>query len=230
MGAEARWVWVSAMIPDKNSAIQMGEGVNAALSRHGVELSGGDTVQSSETGLTVTVAGLTPRGKAMVRSEAKVGDTVWLLGLAGFASLGLKQWMAGMEEGYFKSYFAEIRPKLEQGIRLRDIGVRCCIDVSDGITADAGHICRASGIGMELELSHFPGWEKLCHKVGVENAQRAIAGGGDDYSLLFTAPSSLSWLDSMAKPIGICVEGESVLILLDGNPVEGLQAGYDHFA
>lgn len=230
MGAEARWAWLSVMAPQAEALEEIGNGANAGLARHGVELAGGDTVRAATTAMTITVGGIVPAGEAMVRSAASVGDRVWMVGWAGFASLGLKQWQAGMDEGYFKSYFSEVKPRLEQGIKLRELGIRCCIDVSDGVLADAGHVAMASGVSMELELSLFPGWNKLCHKVGEKLAAKAVAGGGEDYALIFTAPEGMSWLDSIATRIGKCVKGSGVVLKLNGEQLEGLDAGYDHFA
>jgi thiamine-monophosphate kinase len=230
MGAEACWAWASVISRSADDLVGLGEGVNAALARYSVELSGGDTACSSVNALTLTVGGMVPVGKAMCRNRAKKGDGVWMIGRAGFSSLGLKQWMAGMEEGYFKRYFEEIKPKLEQGVRLRELGVQCCIDVSDGVLQDSGHVARASNVSMTLELSDFPGWDILCHKVGEKSAIHAVVSGGEDYALLFTAPEGMGFLDNFATQIGVCREGVGVEIQLGGTSLEGLASGYDHFA
>jgi thiamine-monophosphate kinase len=230
MGAEACWAWVSVMSRSQDDIIEFGKGVNAALARYSVELSGGDTAYSSVNALTITVGGMVPVGRAMCRNRAKNGDGVWIIGRAGFSSLGLKQWMAGMKEGYFKRYFEEIKPKLEQGVRLRELGVRCCVDVSDGMLQDASHVARASNVGMTLELSDLPGWDLLCHKVGEKSAIRAAVSGGEDYALLFTAPEGMGWLDSFATQIGVCTDGIDVEIQLEGLALKQMPSGYDHFA
>lgn len=229
MGAQATWAWVSVMAPQSAMLGEIGAGVNAALSRYKVELAGGDTASASVVALNITVAGLLPAGSAMRRSKAKASDEVWMVGKAGFSSLGLKQWMAGMEEGYFKRYFEEITPKLEHGAKLRELGIRCCIDVSDGVVQDAGHIAEASKIGMELELSQFPGWEILTHKVGEEVAAKAVCTGGEDYALLFTAAHGMSWLDAFATKIGRCSSEEGVVIQLNGKSLDIDVSGYNHF-
>ncbi len=230
MGAEARWAWLAVACDDQEKFKAMGEGAKAALKRYWVELAGGDTVRASQTSITVTVGGSLPAGKAMRRNQANKGDGVWIIGKAGFSSLGLKQWQAGMEEGYFKRYFEEVKPKLEQGGKLRQLGVKCCIDISDGVLQDASHVAMASGIGMALELSDFPGWDLLCRKVGEKSAIRAVVSGGEDYALLFTAPPGMGWLDSMATKVGVCTDGIDVEIQLHGTTLEGLASGYDHFA
>ncbi|MES0372474.1 MAG: thiamine-phosphate kinase [Mariprofundaceae bacterium] len=230
MGAEACWAWLSVMSGSRCDLIELGDGVNAALARYSVELAGGDLAHSrGTTALSVTVAGVLPKGKAMCRDKAKKKDRVWMIGKAGFSSLGLKQWMAEMDEAYFKPYFETIKPKLDLGVRLRELGVQCCIDVSDGVLQDAGHISEASGVGMELELSDFPGWDILCHKVGEKSAISAVVGGGEDYALIFTAPEVMGWLDSFATCIGKCSDVEGVEMLLNGEKLEGLNPGYNHF-
>ncbi|MCF7821196.1 MAG: thiamine-phosphate kinase [Mariprofundaceae bacterium] len=230
MGAQACWAWVCVMSGSPDDLVELGKGVNAALARYSVELSGGDVAYSPVNALAITVGGMVPVGKAMCRNQAKEGDGVWIIGRAGFSSLGLKQWMAGMEEGYFKRYFEEVKPKLEQGVRLRELGVRCCIDVSDGLLQDASHVALASNVGMTLELSNLPGWDLLCHKVGEESAVRAAVSGGEDYALLFTAHEGMGWLHSFATQIGVCRSGSSVDIQLNGTALEALPSGYDHFA
>ncbi len=230
MGAEACWAWISVMAKTQDDLVELGRGVNAALSRYSVELAGGDTAYSSIDALSITVGGLVPVEKAMRRNRAMKGDGVWIIGKAGFSSLGLKQWMAEMEEGYFKRYFEEVKPKLEQGIRLRELGVKCCIDISDGVLQDASHMARASSVGMRLELADFPGWDLLCRKVGEKSAIRAVVSGGEDYALLFTAPEGMGWLDSFATRVGVCTDGIDVEIQLNGTMLEGLESGYDHFA
>ncbi len=230
MGAEACWAWASVISRSPDDLVEFGKGLNAALARYSVELSGGDTAYSPVNALTITVGGMVPVGKAMCRNRAGKGDGVWIVGRAGFSSLGLKQWEAGMGEGYFKRYFEEIRPKLEQGVRLRELGVRCCIDVSDGLLQDASHVAHASNIGMTLELSDIPGWDLLCHKVGEKSAIRAAVSGGEDYALLFTAPEGMGFLDAFATQIGVCRDGTSVEVQLNGTVLEGLGGGFDHFA
>ena len=230
MGAEPCWAWVSVMSNSQDDLIELGRGINAALARYKTELSGGDTAFAPVNALTVTVGGMVPTGKAMCRNQACNGDGVWLIGKAGFSSLGLKQWLAEMEEGYFKRYFEEVKPKLEQGVKLQELGVKCCIDVSDGVLQDASHVALASSVGMTLELSDFPGWDLLCRKVGEKSAIRAITSGGEDYALLFTAPAGMGWLDSFATKVGVCNDGADVKIQLNGTTLECLTGGYDHFA
>jgi len=230
MGAEARWAWVSVMSHSKEGLHDMGEGVANVLNRYHVELAGGDTVHAPIYALNITVAGVVKKGTAMQRNKASVGDRVWLVGKLGFASLGLKQWQAGEKDGTLVPSFRDIEPKLEQGARLRELGVSCCIDVSDGLLQDAGHIASASNVGMQFELSRFPEWQNMVERVGVESATEAMLSGGEDYALLFTAPAALFGLESFADCIGEVNDSLEMTVLLDGQQVTYTHVGYEHFA
>jgi len=230
MGAEACWAWVSVMADCREALEDMGKGIADALNRYAVELSGGDTVHAPLRAINVTVAGLVNQGSSMQRDQAQVGDDVWLLGELGFSSLGLKQWMSGEVDGCFVPAFQQVKPKLSQGLALHALGVRCCMDVSDGLYQDAGHICRASSMGMMLDLATFPQWQTMVHAVGEEQAMQAMLSGGEDYALLFTAPKDLPGLSELATHIGVCCEGSEVEVHLAGQRKSILKAGYDHFA
>jgi len=231
MGAEACWIWCCAALKDGAAAELMGEGVAAALSGSGIELAGGDTVHAAENSLSVTVAGIVPKGEAMRRDTARVGDDVWLCGGLGFAALGLRRWQLGEHKASAIKAFRDVKPRLGQGMDLRKAGVRCCIDVSDGLLADAGHLAGASGVGMEIELSRIPSYAELAQQLDSETASSLVLAGGEDYALVCTAPDSLrDALSSIAVRIGHCVEGSRVRALLDGVEMHPPQRGFDHFA
>jgi len=229
MGAKAHWAWVSVMAEDDHVLQAMGQGVTSALNRYHVELSGGDTVQAPLNALTVTVSGLLQEGKAMQRNQACVGDDVWLIGRVGFSSLGLKDWFSGKRDGGFLVDFQTIVPQLSQGVYLQRLGVRCCMDVSDGLWQDAEHLCQASKLGMQIDLASLPDWKNLVNKVGEAEATQAMLSGGEDYALLFTAPKTLQGLPTSAVKIGECMEGQGVHVHLHGQQVIPKQRGFDHF-
>jgi len=233
MGAEPLYAWLNVTARDSKSVSAMGEGACAALARYDVELAGGDTCRSPVNGLSITVAGQLPEGTAMKRSEADEKDAVWIVGKAGFHALGLQQWMGGKKEGYFVHYLEEIKPKLEAGVRLRELGVKCCIDISDGLLQDAGHIADASRLAMDIDLSLLPGWDILCKKAGEKHAVRAVANGGEDYALLLTAPDAMRFLDGFAVKIGHCAVGSGVSLRVEDRLLGASEIGtkgYDHFA
>jgi len=230
MGAKAHWAWVSAMASNGQVLQDMGRGVTAALNRHGVELSGGDTVQSPLNALNITVSGLLPEASAMQRNQANVGDDVWLLGDVGLSSLGLKEWFAGKRSGRFLPYFQHISPQLEQGEVLRNLGVRCCMDVSDGLWQDAEKLCQACHVSIHFDVESLPRWKTMVQDVGEDAAIQAMLSGGEDYALLFTAPAHCSGLPSQAVKVGRCMEGMHVAAFLNGQSIIPKHGGFDHFA
>jgi len=231
MGAEGCWAWVSVMATGGDEVMAMGTGVNAALARHGMELAGGDTVHAGCNAIAVTVGGQLPAGSAMRRDAARAGDELWLCGYVGHAALGLARWQQGERAGPFVDAFVRVRPLLETGIRLREIGVHCCMDVSDGLLQDAAHIASASGVALDIQLQDCPGWQELCQSVDIRTAQDLAAGGGEDYALLFTAPAQLqSQIADSATRIGTCRAGTGVQLWHEGRKLEVAEKGYDHFA
>jgi len=231
MGATPAWVWLGVMAISSGDADRMGQGVVKALKPLSIELAGGDTVRSPVNALSVTVAGLLPQGSGMRRDAARAGQDVWLCGRAGLAAHGLQQWRQGKRDGAHVPYFRDVTPLLSEGMRLRELGVTCCIDVSDGLLADAGHVADASGVALHLRLEKVREFSSLFQDVGEEEAIRLVSGGGEDYALLFTAaPERREALQAVASLIGQCREGSGVLMTLNGKKVSVSNRGYNHFA
>ncbi len=230
MGATPAWIWLGVMAMSSDDADRMGQGIGMALASIPMELAGGDTVCSPVNALSVTVAGLLPEGSGMRRDAAHVGQDVWLCGRAGFSAYGLQQWLQGEYEGAYVPYFRDIRPLLNEGIKLRELGVACCIDVSDGLYADAEHVADASGILIHFSLERVPEFPALSRDVGEREAIRLALGGGEDYSLLFAASvEQRNDLQSFAARIGECGEGRGIHVTLDGRDISPGCKGYDHF-
>ncbi|NWF35739.1 thiamine-phosphate kinase [Mariprofundus sp. KV] len=229
MGASPVAVWVNVMARDKRSVKKMAKGVSRALKRYNVELVGGDTCSSKVNALAVTVAGELAKGSAMRRDAAKATDELWLAGRVGFHALGLQQWLSHQPHGEYVHYMDEIRPLLSAGMQLRQMGVACCIDVSDGLLQDAGHLAAASGVAINLEVTQVPQWQQMCEGVGEERFMDSVLFGGEDYALLFTAPAGIHFDRDLAIKIGSCHEGEGVHLYRDGQRCDVKKRGFLHF-
>jgi len=231
MGAAPAWVWLGVMATSSDAADRMGQGVAMALNSLSIELAGGDTVRSPVNALSVTVAGLLPEGSGMQRDAARIGQDVWLCGRAGLAAHGLQQWRQGKHEGEYIPYFRDVRPLLNEGTRLRGLGVTCCIDVSDGLFADAGHVATASGVALHIQLEKVQGLSSLLQQVDEEEAIRLVLGGGEDYALLFTTATGMrEELQAFAHHIGQCQKGSGVYMTFNAKKVSVSNMGYNHFA
>lgn len=227
MGANPVAVWVNVMAQSEQAVKEMGVGVCRALQRYDAELVGGDTCSSDINALAVTVAGELPEGSAMRRDGAVATDQLWMIGRVGFHALGLQQWFDQQRDGQFIPSFEEITPLIEAGMRLREQGVRCCIDVSDGLLQDASHLASASSIGIDIEVTALPAWSEMCRSVGETAFIESALYGGEDYALLFTAPAELDI--PAAVKIGRCSEGEGVHLYRDGQRISCEQRGFKHF-
>lgn len=232
MGAEVAWVWLNVLACRPEDADAMGKGAALALNRYGLELAGGDTTKAPVNALAVTVGGLLPCGEAMSREAAREGDEVWLCGVVGHAAFGLHQWLEGQQRsGSFITAFSHIVPKLREGRILRDLGVRCCIDVSDGLVQDAGHIAGRSHVALHLRLADLPGRDALIEATDERMVMQCMLHGGEDYALLFTAPQALRpALLEFATPIGACREGSGVHLWEEDREIDISGRGYEHFS
>src|SRR5690606_12382012 len=160
------------------------DGFYALAEQAGITLVGGDTVRGP-LAITVQVTGEVPAGRAVRRSGARPGDRICIAGVPGEAAAGLAQWQAGVRDDALAARFCRPQPQLALGQKLRGVA-SACIDISDGLLADLGHILEESGVGAEVFLSRLPLSDALA-QWGAENAvTRAQLAGGDDYLLLFT--------------------------------------------
>jgi len=190
-----------------------------------IELVGGDTTYGPLT-ISIQAHGLIPINKAMLRSGAKPGDLVFVTGTLGDAALGLQcvqkkpgtnkntsvdlqNELTADEKEYCLSRLNQPQPQVIAGLQLRDIATSC-IDVSDGLLADLGHICEASKCSAVIHESCLPlssAFEKY-HSIDTE-ATILAATGGDDYELCFTVnPSDLSRLKKLDLNCSITQVGE----------------------
>ncbi len=235
MGAEPAWALLSLTLPRSDSAWLEGftRGLDALARRSGIALVGGDTT-SGPLAAVVSVAGLVPRGQALRRSGARPGDWIYVSGAPGEAAAGLAVLQGSLPRPAaaerLVSRFRLPEPRLALGNALRGVA-SACIDVSDGLAADLGKLCAASGVGARLEVASLPVSAALVEVAGAD-ATRLCLAGGDDYELLFAVPGDrvgdLPELGVTLTRIGRVVAGAGVEIVGEVRG-EGPLGGYDHF-
>ncbi len=236
MGAKACWLWTAITLQHQGQAKLIGEGIRRAASRHAVEIAGGDTTCGQSCAITVTVAGVILAGSAMRRDQAHIGDNVFIVGALGQSALGLAAWQAGQYGSNYAAAFDHITPQLSAGEALSQAGIRCCIDVSDGLLQDANHLCRASHCAMQLNITSLPDYHALKKNMDADTLIQAMLTGGDDYALLFTAAPSMIIPDVGAVHIGQCITAKNAagcisIPLIDHQPYPmPHQRGFNHFA
>lgn len=164
---------------------------------YGIHLVGGDTVATpGPLTLCLTALGSAEEGRELRRSGAQADDDVYVSGTIGDAALGLKVLkgsLGGLPKTHSEALLARYRRplarvRLGQGLAGLAHG---CIDISDGLVADLGHVVRASGCDATIDADRVPFSDAARAAIAIEPALMETAiTGGDDYELLFTAPPS----------------------------------------
>lgn len=243
MGALPKWATLSIALPEIKPAwlAEFARGFFACADAFKVDLIGGDTTRGP-LNIAIQIMGEVPIGQALKRDGAQVGDDVWVSGHLGSAAMGLAHLQEKTVLG--KEALADClnalhqpQPRVALGLALRGLA-HSCIDISDGLLADLGHILKASNLGANINLHLVSCLPALATRKQETQIQQAILAGGDDYELCFTAPSTVrakivALSESLGVPltrIGVTTQG-SALMVLDGDKVLELnQLGYNHFA
>lgn len=210
------------------------DGLGRMAHRCRMTLIGGDTTRGPLS-ITVTVFGRVPAGQALRRSGAQPGDLLCVGGCLGNAAgalplvLGEREAAADVAGPLLEHYWSPL-PQLALGERLRGLAT-AALDISDGLLADCGHIAKASGVALEVNLEQVPVSAALQALLGDEAARWAALTGGDDYVLAFTVPqAALCSLPDTAHVIGHVREGQGVTLLdAQGQDITPVQRGYQHF-
>ena len=247
MGASPAWALLALTLPAADAAFVEGfaEGFTQLAQPHRLALVGGDTTRGPLC-ISVAVHGFVPPGKAITRAGARAGDAVLVTGTLGDAAAGLHALQhpsrADGSRGKLREFLIERLnrplPRLAAGAALRG-QASACADVSDGLLADLGHICTASGVGAEIEAALLPRSSALLGLHDEATALHFALSGGDDYELCFSVPmqrladvqADLSRLGCGVTRIGRIVEGEGVRVrAADGSWLESGSKGWEHFA
>jgi thiamine-monophosphate kinase len=257
MGATPLAAFLSLALPGAMLAESAGrewiarffDGLGALSEMHRVPLAGGDTSESpgGKNALIlsdIVLIGAAPKGDALRRSGGVAGDALYVTGQLGGAATELAA-MLRRQRRILKVDTTEGHPQLFPEPRL-DVGeavlrrglATVCIDVSDGLSTDLAHLCRASGVGAEIEQAALP-IHPLTRKLDADTALQAALHGGEDYELLFAAPASIPMPLSLAgvpiTRIGSLTRrrsGRPLMTLLqpNGSRVELKPAGWEHFS
>lgn len=179
------------------------QGLLQLARKHQVVLAGGDLARTAKPSCDVMVCGSVARGKAMARAAGKAGETIYVTGPLGAAALALAQRKA-----------KKITPRLDWVEKLHKHGVRCAMDLSDGLSTDLARMATASGLAAEITDVPLSAGADL--EMGLH--------GGEDYQLLFTSKRPVAG----AKAVGRFVKGTPGQLLWQGRPLT--PRGWDHFA
>jgi len=244
MGAAPEAYTLALQIPaerDDGWIAALAQGLAADQARFGIALIGGDTVSAPGPAmLTVTAIGRLGRGGPLRRDGAAVGDDVYVSGTIGDGGLGLRAChgeatdLNAVHRKFVVDRYQLPEPRVALGPAL--VGTAsACLDVSDGLIADLGHLARASGLAAEVLLDDVPRSKAVAAAVDYRETERIAAG--DDYELLFTAlPAERDAVTAIARTagtpvtrIGRTLAGSGVRILdSGGSPLTLARTGWRH--
>lgn len=242
MGATPKWATLAIALPDINREwlAEFSRGLFSCADAFKVHLIGGDTTRGA-LNISIQIMGEVPTGKALLRSGAKPEDDIWVSGHLGSAALGLAQLQGKIElpaevRQICLAALNQPKPRVNLGLALQTFS-HSCIDVSDGLLADLGHILQASNLGASIDLSHIPCQTHLQSRLDNPLIRQCILAGGDDYELVFTAPASQraaikslsEQLNLQLTTIGHTTKNLGLSVHYQGQILEISQKGFDHF-
>ncbi|MDE6322888.1 MAG: thiamine-phosphate kinase [Paramuribaculum sp.] len=229
-------------------------GIRLACDIYGVDLVGGDTT-SSRSGLVISITciGDASQDKIVYRSGAKDTDLICVSGDLGSAYMGLQllereKRVSNGDKDFIpkfegKEYLIErqLKPEARKDIirELEEKGIvpTSMIDISDGLSSELLHICKASDTGCRIYEDRLP----IDYQTAVMaeelnmNVATAALNGGEDYELVFTVPLHLH--DEMSKMRGVKVIGHMTkpelgcaLITRDGVEMTLKAQGFNHMS
>ena len=235
MGGEPLACFLSLGLPKDLSQKWVNDFLKGLLhlaKRFNVQLAGGDIAAAQEITADIVVTGQVPAGKAILRSGARPGDRIYVTGSLGGSGVTLKQLYAGkvIKPTRSSSHFYPT-PRIEVGTWLRKHRLASAmIDLSDGLSVDLAHICAESRVSAMIIADQVP--------IGKGADLELALHGGEDYELLFTAPTRTK-IPSQIAGIKITEIGEiknhsdysSAIQILGqngtGKPLA--QRGWEHF-
>lgn len=214
------------------------EGYRQISSQYDVPLLGGDTTSSlRDIAVNVGILGRCQSGKRLMRSGAKVGETIYVTGPLGDSAAGLQAVLKGIRRSEEVKTLIERHkrplPRVDAGVILIQSGkVGAMMDISDGIASDMRHIMKASKVGAVIALDRLPLSSELisvCAEQGWDRYALSTSGG-EDFELLFTGPDGLeNELDIKVYPVGKIVDGNELIWTVEGSAVDYDYMGYKHF-
>lgn len=239
-GAVPRYAFLALAAPPGFDHRRFFVSVLASCRKFGVELAGGDLAKNPDRlSASLTLMGTKAGRRWIERSGARPGHALWLGGTIGESAAGrLLIERGGWREGDPAPLRAAARramrrhlepvPQLALGHWLSDQKQGAGMDVSDGLARDLHRLCRASGVGAEIDAAALPlstRFSSLCEMIAADPMALAL-GGGEDYVLLFTLPEGI--VPPKGRCIGTIAKGRKVTIVREGKRSALPDVGWDH--
>jgi thiamine-monophosphate kinase len=246
MGATPAWFLLSLTLPAADEKFLEGfaQGMLTLADAHGVALVGGDTTGGPLVA-AVQALGTVPTGTAITRGGARPGDLVYVSGTPGDSAAGLQLLLdpaqgAALDPAqrrWLLDRFLYPQPRVALGQALAGLAT-ACIDVSDGLAADAGRVAAASNCALHIQAERLPLSAALRSFAGDSGARQLALTGGEAYELCFTIPpdktaalaAQLDIVKCHATCIGSVTAGSGIDVREGDRPLTLDLRGFDHFA
>jgi thiamine-monophosphate kinase len=224
LGVDVPQMWVERFL----------RGLMKLAAKYRTPLAGGDTAQSN-VGIQadIVVLGSVPKGKAVLRSGAGAGDSIYVTGSLGAPAMALDRLREGLPLGVERSRLFRPEPRLAVGQWLRRHGIpSAMLDISDGLSTDLEHICEESRVGAEIEARAIPlarGGRAGRDRVALEYALH----GGDEYELLFTSSRTVppEIEEVRVTKIGRVTRADGMRLIDQQGKMKAFRArGWEHFS
>ncbi|WP_086982538.1 thiamine-phosphate kinase [Vibrio aphrogenes] len=253
MGATPAWFSMALTLPEINESwlTPFCHAMFTLADEHQLQLIGGDTTKGPLS-ISFTIQGLVPTGKALTRGGANLGDAIYVTGNLGDSHAGLSVILQPQRntkpyatELVKRHFYAQSRIRVAE--KLRGIATSC-IDISDGLIADLGHILKRSKVAAQIDVALLPLSKEVIAFYGeVQQAQHAALQSGEEYELCFTVPvAHQAQVETLAQQSGCtltCIgqiveqspdESSRITLLRASHPLLAndpilLAQGFDHF-
>lgn len=242
MGAVPKWFTLALSMPKELVCSEWLQGFSQGLAKvadqYNVSLIGGDTTAGPLT-VSITIVGEIPTDQALCRNAAKEDDIIYVSGTLGDGAAALHHITTGEtpQNNRLIERFYQPHPQLALGRGLRGFA-SACIDISDGLIADLGHISKASGLSASIK-SHLLPIHRDVKQVYAKQCLDWALSGGDDYQLCFTVPLNRQkdfeyWADCNSFDITaigkmVALEHNRDYVRIDNQQSSISAGGYSHF-
>jgi thiamine-monophosphate kinase len=243
MGASPAYAFLALAAPPGFDHRRFLTALLAACRRHGLTLAGGDLARNPVLTTSLTLLGTKAESaRWLTRGGARPGHALWLGGTIGDSAAGriliegakLDEASASLQRAMRRAIRRHLQPTPQLALG-RWLGAQkegAAMDVSDGLARDLHRLCRASGVGAEVDAAALPFSDRftmLCRRIGADPLALAL-GGGEDYVLLFTLPEGTAPPEPGTRRIGRITKGRRLALLREGARSDLPDAGWDHLA
>ncbi len=246
MGGSPHYALVSLGLPDTTEVddiVDLYRGMFDIAGKFGLAVVGGDTVRSPFVFVSVTVIGSAgiKNKNILRRSAAKPGDKIAVTNYLGASAAGLEMLNNNLKfkpklSKQLRQAHLTPNPRVNEGHLLVQNGVKCGMDISDGLVGDLAHICQESKVGAQINVDLVP-ISPAVNACFRERALELALTGGEDYELIFTASQRImnKVNKSIKCPITVIGEitaekiGKVQLVNGQGKLFYLKKTGWDHF-